>query len=101
MIQLQITMTGRSYGKVDTYKTFAEDTKTFDDLDAATAWLLKEYGKSKRQKMYCDRKNGESFQTGWIYCFNNADWSHSPVTKWRQQDWVEFQTIETMNLGDL
>jgi len=101
MIQLHITFTGRSYGKDDTYKIFDEDTKTFADLDAAKAWLLKEYGKSKRQKMYRDRKNGESFQTGWIYCFNNADWSHSPVGKWRQQDWVKFQNLETMNLEDL
>ena len=101
MIQLQITMTGRGYGKNDEYRCFDEDTKTFSDMKSAKGWLKEQYGKSKRGKIYQDHKNGISYQVGYIYSFNNADWSHSPVNKWRQQDWVEFQNLETMNLGEL
>lgn len=101
MIQLQITMTGRGYAKDDKYRCFDDDTKYFDDMESAKEWLKKQYGKSKRGKIYRDRKDGTTYQTGYLYCFNNADWSHSPVHKWRQQDWVEFRNLETMNLGEL
>ena len=98
MIQLQITMTGRGYGKNDDYRCFDEQTKVFNDLESAKAWLKEQYGKSKRTKIYQDSKNRTSYQVGYLYHFNNADWSHSPVNKWRQQDWVSFHSVETMNL---
>ena len=101
MIQLQITMTGRGYGKNDEYRRFGEATKYFADIEAAREWLKEQYGKCKRGKIYRDRKDGTSYQVGYIYSFNNADWSHSPVDKWRQQDWVSFQSVETMNLEEL
>lgn len=99
MIQLQIAMTGRGYSSKGEYRRFAEDTKTFASMDEAKAWLKKEYGESKRSKMFMDDENKKSVHIGYIYHFNNADWSHSPVTKWRQQDWVEFQSLKPLNLG--
>ena len=91
MYQIKITMTGRSYKTKDEYATF--DTKDVNCRTFAEVkeYLDKEYGTCKRVKMFRDYV-GEYPRTnhvGWIYCFNNSDISHSPVEKWRQQDWVE------------
>ena len=100
MIQLQITMTWRGYARNDDYRRFGKETKVFSDMESAKVWLKKQYGKSKRVKIYQDQKDGTSYQVGYVYSFNNADWSHSPVHKWHQRDWVSFRFVELMNLGE-
>lgn len=91
MIQVIITMTGKSYNSADEYRIFDNETLTFADKADANKALAERYGKSWRQrkKMYIDSKDGE-LHCGYIVGFPNADLSHAPVKKWLQQDWIEF-----------
>lgn len=90
MIQLHITSTGKSYSPKDTYKIFDTQTKTFDNLIDAKSYLRKTYGKAKRVPMFYDDKDGKAIHCGYIIGFR--------VDKWLQQDWVAFQTVESMAL---
>lgn len=91
MIKLHITMTRKSYGKKSQFTIFNEETKTFQDIKSAKQWIKEEYGKRKRAPMYIDTKNGVK-KVGYVIGFHNADWSHSPVEKWIQQDWISFNS---------
>ena len=91
MIQLKITMTGKSIGSKERYSIFNQESKTFDTLEKAKQFLKDLYGKHKRVKMYQDP---DAKHIGYIYCFNNADYSHVPIQSWHQQDWVEFQEVK-------
>ena len=42
--------------------------------------------------MYCDDKDGNTRQTGWIYCFKNQDVSHNSEW-WYQQDWISITEV--------
>lgn len=94
MIELSITMTGRSYHSSAQYTEFNSTTEVFPDLPAALAWLKEQYGKNKRQKMYID-VDGKSKHVGYIYGFRNADYSHSPIERWLQQDWVFIREVHS------
>ena len=95
MIRLVITMTGKSYSPRDEYRQFASESHTFKDLKEAKAWIREQYGNSKRQPMY---RGDMGHKIGYVIGFRNADWSHSPVDKWLQQDWIEFQEVKDMVL---
>lgn len=86
--QIQITKTGKSYRAQDEYHIFDTETVNRDSIIDVQNYLIEHYGLCKRTKMYRDNPIGEPIHCGWIYCFNNADMSHNPVEKWRQQDWV-------------
>ena len=64
----------------------------------ARAWLNDRYGKSKRAPMYIDTPSGAK-RVGYVIGFRAADWSHAPVEKWLQQDWVEFREVSLMDLN--
>ena len=34
---------------------------------------------------------------GYVYKFENADYSHSPVERWQQEDWVNISKIKADN----
>ena len=91
MIELQITMTGKSYAPKAAWQRFDDERRLFGTVDDAKAWLKKHYGNCSRQPMFVDTVDGEAKRVGYVYGFRNADWSHSPVDKWLQQDWVEFR----------
>lgn len=95
MIQLQITMTGKRSGSKERFRVFADDTKNFKSILQAKEYIKNQYGKSKRAKMFVDTKEG-SKHVGYVFGFRNADLSHYPVQKWTQQDWVEFQEVNTI-----
>lgn len=75
------------------YSIFNTTTKLFNSITGAKEWLKDRYSKVKKEKVYRDDKNNNSYQAGWIYCFKNADWSHSPVERWWQKDWVEITEV--------
>lgn len=84
-----VTMTGRNYGRSeDGYSGFSQERYTFDSHEELQEHLNATYGKCKRRRIFRDNPDGSARPVGWIYCFNNADWSHAPVKHWRQQDWV-------------
>ena len=73
------------------FNSFSESYKTLEDCKQV---LKEKYGKCKKQKMFRDRKDGESYQSGWIYSFKNSDISHDSK-EWLQQDWVEIREVES------
>lgn len=97
MIEISITRTGKNYGTQDAYSIFETEAKTFPDMASAKAFLKDEYGTCKRQAMYQDDKNGNAKRTGYVYCFNNKDWSHDSKA-WHQQDWVVFHKVTRTTL---
>jgi hypothetical protein len=97
MIRIQITSTGKSYNPRDKFSLFGERTETVADMREAKQWLRDTYGKAKRAPMYIDTKGGTK-KVGYVIGFRNADWSHSPVNKWIQQDWVSFHSQKPIYL---
>jgi len=95
MYKIQITKTSKLYGSKEGYRIFDSEILTCENLSNMRQMLKEKYGNCKREKCFRDRKNGGSFQSGWIYCFNNDDISHVPVEKWRQKDWVEVVEVHT------
>jgi len=96
--EVLITKTSKAIGSREGYQIFDNQTETFKTINEIKEWLKETYKNCKRVKMYQDNKNNESRQTGWIYCFKNADWSHSPVENWWQQDWIEVREIKAKNI---
>ena len=70
------------------FSIFDERTKIFGSSEEAKRWLQEKYGNCrisvKRSQMY----HGDGIPCGYIYEYENADWSHSPVERWLQQDWI-------------
>ena len=97
MIQVHVTMTGRGYSPKESYRIFAEDLHSFRDLKAARQWVREAYGTAKRQPMFCDEKDGSAKQIGYVIGFRAGDCSHSPVSHWLQQDWVEFREVKAIS----
>lgn len=92
-IKVFINKTSKGFGSKEGYCTFDNETKTFATIKEAKDWLKETYGSVKRVKMYQDRKDGTTYQAGWIYCFKNKDWSHNSES-WLQQDWVEITDVK-------
>lgn len=92
MIQVQVTMTSKSFSPRANWAQLAREHHTFGSMAEARAWLAKEYGESKRQSMYLDSETGTR-RVGYVIGFRNADYSHSPVEHWLQRDWVEFKEV--------
>ena len=87
--EMIITYCGSSDGG-ETFSIFDDKTKIFDSADEAKAWLQEQYGncdKVRRMQMYV----GDGKPCGYIFEYENADWSHYPVEKWVQQDWISLE----------
>jgi len=95
MIQLKITSTGKSYGKDQKFSQFSDDLRNFKSMTEVKAFLKEQYPKAKRTKMYMET-NAEPKHIGYVYKFRNADYSHVPIQKWIQEDWVEFREVTTI-----
>lgn len=98
MIELHITCTSKGYAPSERWTQFDRQRKAFADMKAAMAWIKENYGNAKRRAMYRDRDNAKPMKCGYVIGFRNADWSHVPVSKWLQQDWIEFRECKTLNL---
>jgi hypothetical protein len=93
--EVQITKTGKPMGNSQhPYRIFDEERQKFGSIQAVKDWLKEHYGNCKRVKMFRDLPQGQTRQIGWVYCFKNADWSHTPIEQWWQQDWIEIQRIK-------
>lgn len=85
--EVTIISTSAKPGASD-YSTFDARTERYGSEQEVAAWLRETYGDCKRDKMYVDKTDGSIEHVGYIYCFRNADWSHAPVERWNQRDWV-------------
>ncbi len=90
--QIKIVETGAQFFSSD-YSTFNVDKRHFATLQEAKEYLKTHYGKARRQRIYQKSTNGD-YACGWCYHFRNADWSHAPVQKWNQCDWVTVSEIK-------
>lgn len=98
MIELHITMIGKSFSPKDKFRIIGYATERFNDITCAKKWIKKNYGKHKQSPIYCDTKEGKTEKVGVVIGFTNADYSHAPVEHWIQQDWVEFRECKTITL---
>jgi hypothetical protein len=87
--EVDIICTGEIDGERK-FSRFDDETKIFETAYEVTEWLKKQYGSAKRSIMY----HADSIPCGYVYKFENADWSHSPVEHWQQEDWVNISRIE-------
>ena len=93
--RLRVTKTSRGMShRQEDYSIFDREIKDFKTLEEVKKHLQETYGQVKKEKIYIDTKDGQTKQTGWIYCFKNSDSSHNPVEKWYQQDWTEISKVE-------
>jgi len=91
--EVHITMTSKSIGSKGQYQVSGQEKKHFRTMDEVNKFLKDRYGKSKRSPMYIDKKAGGSEKVGYVYRFIDADYSHAPVEKWYQQDWVSITEL--------
>jgi hypothetical protein len=98
MIQVHITSTGKSFSPRDKWRAFSSETFYFANIAEVKRWLNERYGNSTRHAQYTERKDGTSYRSGWVIGFRNADWSHSPVQKWLQQDWITVREVRPVEL---
>jgi hypothetical protein len=83
----------------DKFYQTGEETKVFDSAKDITDWLKKMYDCSNVWLKNCEVKRsimyyGEnSIPCGYVFEFEDADYSHAPVVKWIQRDWVSFSKI--------
>lgn len=77
----------------DDYSMFNDEVKTFETADEVKEFLKATYLDAKCNRMY----SGDNVHSGFVYEFENADWSHSPVERWKQRDWVEIRKIHAYN----
>lgn len=98
MIELHITATMKSYSPRAQWQRYESETHRFAGMKAARDYLRTRYGKAKRTPMYRDMTTGTK-QTGYVIGFRAADWSHYPVVKWLQQDWIEFRESTPVEVG--
>jgi len=97
-IVIDITETMKSYDPKDKYKVISRYDEKFTSLHQALKWLKDKYENCSRSKMYYDQNEHYSYHTGYIYGYRNADYSHSPIVKWLQQDWVSIYELKPINL---
>lgn len=94
--EVKVTKTSKPLGNTNSsYRIFDEQRLVFASIGDVNKWVEETYGNCKRVKMYRDLPNGDSQQVGRVYCFKNADWSHTPIEQWWQQDWVTVNQIKS------
>lgn len=91
--ELDILCTGFDE-KTNTFYEFDRIVKEFEFPSEATAWLKSHYEgvKFNRGVMW-----DEMERAGYMYEFENADWSHAPVEKWLQRDFVHIGKVRWRN----
>jgi outer membrane receptor for ferrienterochelin and colicin len=100
MFEAHIIMTEKSYSPKAQFSCFGEDKIHAMSLTELKQELAKRYGASWKHKvpMYRDKQDGSTVRCGWVVGFRASDWSHSPVQKWLQQDWVSIRECKEVEL---
>ena len=88
--EMIITYCGSS-NNGETFSIFDDKTKIFDSADEAKAWLQEQYGNCRIPVRRVQMYRGDGIPCGYIFEYENADWSHYPVEKWIQQDWISLE----------
>lgn len=99
-LQVTIEQTGKSFHPSSDWQMLSDRPERFrfESMTEVREYLKERYGNSKRQPMYRDTKDG-TIRCGWVIGFRNADWSHSPVQHWLQQDWVMVEEVTAVEVS--
>jgi len=73
--------------------TFDVQTKNFGSLEEVKKFLAENYPKKRGKDIFVDKTDGSVEKVGKVFSFWNADYSHAPVEKWWQSDWVEVTEV--------
>ena len=69
-----------------------EETKS--TLAEVKQYIIDNYGKIPRSKIYVDGANGEAIQTGYVVSFwEDRDYCHGDLKKYLQTDWISIKRI--------
>jgi len=101
-IEVYITKQSKPAGHQNNYYTYYKQTEQFGDMKEFKNWLKETYGKSKRQKMYRDNKDGNSTHIGYVYHYKTDQYEelnngHYGYKTYYCLDWVEVVEVETKN----
>lgn len=95
--KLNITCTGkpRRNSKYEEYQTFDRFQKSCKTIAEIKEVFIERYGEmpSTKKKVYQELKDGTSQEIGFTHSFENADYSHAPIEKWYQTDWIEITKV--------
>lgn len=72
---------------------FQESTKAYSTLEDVYRALHDAYKDARITLTYRENNVSPAKPSGLAYTFKNADWSHNPVQRWTQVDWVEVTEI--------
>jgi putative lipase involved disintegration of autophagic bodies len=72
---------------------FQESTKAYSTLEDVYRALHETYKDATITLTYRENNITPAKPTGLAYTFENADYSHSPIERWTQVDWVEVTEI--------
>ena len=100
--EIDIIHTSRDNDDDKFYQT-GEETIPFESVEAVKKWLDQKYGSEhamfkdpnyiiKRSIMY----SGDT-PCGYVFEFEDADYSHAPIEKWIERDWVTVHKIVAKN----
>jgi hypothetical protein len=89
--EVLVTCTGSNIGE-DSFSTFNNFEKVFDTAEEVKQWIKEQYEDAKVGLSYIDIK-GKGVPCGYVFTFENADWSHAPVERWTQIDWVNVNKV--------
>lgn len=93
MIELRITktcahaMTGKNAG----FSRYDTARKSFGTVEEARAWIVDEYGSSRRAPMYRDNPGGGAVKVGYVIGFRCK--YRNPGDAVMEQHWVEFTEV--------
>lgn len=96
-IELHITKQSKRAGNQNNYYTYDKETKRFKTFEECKKWLKEEYGKSKRQPMYRDDKEGNAIKIGYVIGFKNHDYENGEKYTYYERHWIKIVEIETKN----
>ena len=94
-VEMYITKQSKRAGNQNNYYTYDKQTKQFRDMNECKKWLKEEYGKSKRQLMYRDDKEGNAIKVGYVIGFK--DYNYDERITYYERHWVEIVEVETHN----
>ena len=96
-VEAYITKQSKPAGKQNKYYTYDLQTKRFKDMKEFKLWLKEEYGKSKRQIMYRDDKEGNAVKVGYVIGFKTKEYEDGKYKTYYESHWIEVVEVETHN----
>lgn len=95
-VEVHIDKTAKPAGRSEYgggYRLYHQEKKTFRSMAEVKKWLKEEYGSSKRQPMYVDKKDGRTEKTGYVISFTSKEHDGSRYRTYYEQHWISIREI--------